>query len=294
MRSRVGFAVIGVMGLALGGAAAAEAPVDEAVRKAAAAYADAYNKRDFKALGEHWADNAELAEGGARVVGRDQIVASIRGWLERHPQAKLAIQVGDIAMVSPSLARVRGTMLFTKRPGEKPVESRFESLRVREGDAWRLAESTVAPNHAAALDDLGWLLGTWQATDAQDGTVVEATFEKVAGGYAILGRTKVKPKAGPAVESIDVIHADRAAGVVRSLILDSTGALAEGVFQADGTGFNRVLSGTPADSMAGSRAEWVQVIMPGGDGRFTLQSIERSLDGRRMPDGAALNFKKIR
>jgi len=38
----------------------------------------------------------------------------------------------------------------------------------------------------------------------------------------------------------------------------------------------------------------VQVIMPGGDGRFTLQSIERSLDGRRMPDGAALNFKKIR
>ena len=274
------------------GQATAAQSLESDLRKASAAYAEAYNKRDYAALAAQWTERAKLVEGDVRIMGREAIVASIRGWLERHPQATLAVTVSGVEQVANSLARVRGSLAFTKRPGEKPVASSFESLRVLEDGAWRLAESAVAPNHAAALDELGWLVGTWQATDAKEGTTVEMRYEKAAGGEAIVGRTTTRPKQGAVIESLDVIHADRATGTVRSWLFDSTGARAEGVFSADGAGFNRSFTGTPSAGTGAGRAAWTQVLVPGGDGRFTLQSIERSIDGQLLPDNPPLHFKR--
>jgi uncharacterized protein (TIGR02246 family) len=279
-----------VIFVGIAGPAAAADGIEADVRTASAAYADAYNKRDYQALAAQWTDRAELVEGGARVAGRDAIVASIRGWLERHPQAKLAVTVNAVEHVAGPLARVRGTLAFTKKPGEKPMETQFESLRVLEDGSWRIAESLVAPSPAAALDDLAWLVGTWQATDAKEGTTVTLTYEKAVGGHALVGRTKIVPKQGDTIEAIDLIHADRATGLVRSWLFDSTGARAEGVFASDGTAFNRTFAGTPADGSG--RTAWTQVIVPGGEGRFTLQSIDRSLDGQPLPDNPPLHFRK--
>jgi len=274
----------------VGGLAAAADSIERDLRTATAAYADAYNKRDYQALAAQWTDRAELVEGGARVAGRDAIVASIRGWLERHPQAKLAVTVNAVDHIAGPLARVRGTLAFTKKPGEKPMETQFESLRVLEDGSWRIAESLVAPSPAAALDDLAWLVGSWQATDAKEGTTVTLTYEKAVGGHALVGRTKIVPKQGETIEAIDLIHADRATGLVRSWLFDSTGARGEGVFASDGTAFNRTFAGTPADGSG--RTAWTQVIVPGGEGRFTLQSIDRSLDGQPLPDNPPLHFRK--
>ena len=189
---------------------------------------------------------------------------------------------------------MKGVLVFTRKVGEKPLESRFESLRVLEDGEWRLAESKVLTNHAAALEDFEWLTGTWNATDPKSGASIETIYEKAVNGYAILGRTKIKSKAGNAFEAIDVIHADRDTGVIHSWIFDSTGARAEGFLESNVTTFNRTLVGTPADSVEGRHAEWVQVIAPTGDGRFTMQSIERTLDGVPLPDGEPLHFRRIR
>jgi hypothetical protein len=268
-----GLLITVVCGLACGAAGAVEgdAAVREAVVKASAAYAEAYNTRDFKALAEEWVERAELVEGGSRVVGRDSILASIRGWLERHAQAAMQIKVTDV---------------------ERPVESRFESLRALEQGAWRIVESRVERNHAAALDDISWLVGAWQATDAKAGATIDAVYEKAIDGRAIIGRVKLATKGSKPVEAIEIIHADRGDGVIRTAVYDSTGAQAEGVIESDGTSLNRSLVGVPGDGVAGSRARWVQTIVPGGEGRFTMQSIERSLDGRPLPDGQPMHFRK--
>ena len=280
------------------GAVRGEEPVPqaavEAIRKASADYVTAFNGRDYEALARQWTEKAELIEGGARVEGRERIVGSIRGWLDRHPQARLQIKVTDVEMLAAPLARVSGTMLFTRQQGEKPVESRFTSLRVLEEGGWRLAESLVAASHGAALDDFDWVLGNWQATDAVTGMAVEATYEKTLGGYAIVGRTKIRPKSGPTIDGLEVIHADRDTGFVRSWTFDSTGARAEGVFQTDGTTLNETLVGKPAASVAGRVARWERLLAPTGDGRFTLHAIERSIDGVPLPDGRPLHFRKIR
>jgi uncharacterized protein (TIGR02246 family) len=267
-------------------------PARKAIVQASSAYAEAYNARNYEALADQWVERAELVEGGARVVGRDAIVKSIRGWLEKHGQATIQIDVEQVDLVATSLARVDGVILFTPAKNEAVISSRFSSLRVLEGGSWRLVESVVAPSHAAALHDLGWLVGAWQATDDTTGMTVDLVFDKAAGGFALVGRTTMRSKTGATREAIEVIHADRDDGLVRTAIIDSLGAHAEGVIESDGMTLNRVLTGVPGDAVAGSRVQYVQTVVPGGEGQFTLHSIERSIDGRPVPDGAPLHFKK--
>ena len=282
---------------ALLSAMVASAVADEpeaAIRKASADYAAAFNGRLYEPLAEQWTEKAVLVEGGSAARGRAAIVASIRGWLERHPQASLQIRVDRVEKLATPLARVSGTMAFTRRPGEKPVESRFESLRVLDGGAWRLAESIVVPSQAAALDEFEWLLGSWQSAEAADGTTVELTFEKPLGSATIVCRSSSRRKEGTVVESLQVIHADRETGLVRSWVFDSTGARAEGVFDFDGVALHQKLQGTPADTVAGTVTRWVQVIAPAGDGRLTTHAVERSIDGKPLPDGEPRHFRRIR
>ncbi len=279
--------------------AADTAPAVDELRKASAAYAEAFTKGDFAALADQWTTRAELVEGGTRLEGREAIVDSIKLWRERHPQASLAIELTDVVMVAEPIARVTGVMRFTNKPGDKPLESRFTGLRVKEGSVWRLAESRVTPAHVAALDDLDWMLGTWQA-DVADRATIQITYEKALGGYCIVGKTKFMPKPGKAtllpngIEALEVIHADRDAGLIRSWVFDSTGAKAEGFFEFDGTSFEKVMSGTPSDAVRGRVATWVQVISPSGEGKATTHMIERRIDGVNLPDAAPLTFKKVR
>jgi len=265
-----------------------------AMREASKRYADALNAGDMASVGDHWTANAALTEGGGTIRGRERIVESLKKWRDRHPKATLGVEVTGIEPLGETAVRVRGRLLFTPTPGEKPHVSRFESLRVEENGAWRIAESRVGPSAGALMHDLAWLLGTWQATDARTGTSFEMRFEKALDGRAILGRSTIRPKQGSPVESIDLIHADARDGLVRCWILDSSGARAEGVLDSDGTSLNRSLVGVAGEEAGSGRVQWVQVIAPGADDRMVLHAIDRTVDGRPVPDGEPVTFRRIR
>ena len=274
--------------------AASSLPAADAVPAALAASADyvaAFNDRDYETLAAQWTADAELVEGGSRLVGRENIIGSIRGWLEQHPEARIGIEVGTVTPLAQTLTRVEGIMTFSRTADALPVVSRFMSLRVLEEGSWKLAESVVEPASAAAVEDLDWLLGSWSAKSA-DGSSIQATFEKVIGGHAILGRMTVTAANGSDLEAIEIIHADRIAHALRSWVFDSRGATATGLIESDGITLNRTLVGTPSPASGGQRSNWVQLIMPGGPDAFTLHSIERSIDGRRLPDADPLHFRR--
>jgi len=281
---------------ATAGTTAAESATDviAAVRRAADAYAAAFNAGDDKAIGDQWTLGAELEEGGNILKGRDAIVASLKQWRATDPKAAMKIEVTDVQTLGEGVARVQGTLSFTGQANAEPAVSRFDSLRVLEQGNWRIAESRVVPTPRTALADLAWILGTWQSTDAMTGTTIDATYEKSLEGNALVGRIKVKRKDGSTVESLDVIHADRLTGQVRSCSFDSTGARAEGTFTSDGTSFERKMVGTPGNPDLGNRAEWMQVLSPLGRDMLLWHSIERTIDGHAQPDTEPVHLRRIR
>ena len=285
--------------LGISSVAAAEPSVVEAeVRAAAAAYTQAFNRSDYAALAEQWVDAATLVEGAGRLEGRAAIMASIRSWRQRHPGCSLEILIDAIEPIAEPLVRVSGSLQFTKKAGGQPVSSRFVTLRVKEADAWRILESVVVPEHAAALDELEWLVGTWHAEsgDAEKGTKtsVETIYEKPLGAFCLVGRSRIRPPSGPTIEALEVIHAGRDTGLVRTWVFDSTGARGEGILEWDGATLQKTMVGTPADDVAGRVARWTQVVSRAGDSRCTMHSIERTMDGEPQPDGEPIHFRKIR
>jgi photosystem II stability/assembly factor-like uncharacterized protein len=165
--------------------------------------------------------------------------------------------------------------------------------------------TALGPRRAELATNVGAIYATsdagnsWQA-EVADRATIEITYEKALGGYCIVGKTKIMPKPGKAtllpngIEALEVIHADRDAGLIRAWVFDSTGAKAEGFFEFDGTSFEKVMSGTPSDAVRGRVATWVQVISPSGEGKATTHMIERTIDGVDLPDAAPLTFKKVR
>ena len=277
-------------------AATPPAGVADEVRRAAEAYATAYNKPDYAALADQWIERAELVEGGGRLSGRDAIMRSLRHWREAHPDATLGIDVTSVVPLTATLARVEGRMTFTSRAGATPESSQFTSLRVLDDGAWRLAESVVVRGHAAALDDLGWLVGSWRTASAGGPGTTKGTlsFERQLGGFVILGRGRFETSGGQPVDSLHVIVADRVSGTLRCWLFDSTGARAEGLIESDGTSLHESLVGTPAESAAGSVARWVQLLVPAGPDRFTMHAVERSLDRVQVPDGEPVHFERVK
>jgi uncharacterized protein (TIGR02246 family) len=288
--------VVALAGLVLPGIATAGDAVAE-LRQAAAAYVEAFQKGDAAGIADQWTERATLTEGGETLEGREAITAALVAWRKQHPEGKLAVEAEAIDLVAEPLARVSGTILFTPRPGVPPRASRFTSLRVREGTTWRIAESVVIPQHEQALDDLGWLVGTWRASDGAAGddakTDVELTYDKPVGDFVILGRIRYQRAGKPLSSALEVIYADQQTGMVRSQIFDATGSRAEGVIESDGTTLHKTMTGKPSEGAPGAVARWVQVIAPTGEGRCTVHAIERSIDGVTVPDGEPLHFRKV-
>lgn len=267
------------------------------IRQAAAAYVEAFQKADAAALADQWTERATLVEGGDVIEGRSAIATALVGWRKQHPEGTLEVEVNDIDLIAEPLARVSGVIRFTPKPGDKPNMSRFTSLRVREGTIWRISESVVESDRAAALDELDWLIGTWKAKGnaTADGTKteIEITYDKPVGDFCIVGQVKYQTPGRPAVTAIEVIHADRESGLVRTWVFDSTGARAEGVVESDGTTFHKAMQGTPSEGVSGSVSRWAQVIAPTGEGRCTVHAIERFIDDAPVPDGEPLHFQKV-
>jgi len=88
-----------------------------------------------------WPINGRLVRSwskGSRVAGREAIVASIRGWLEQHPEARIRIDIADVHLRRrQSLARVRGRIRFSRQPGTPPQDSPFTCLRMLDNGVWR-------------------------------------------------------------------------------------------------------------------------------------------------------------
>lgn len=257
---------------------------EAAIRKTAAAYVEAFNKHDAKALAELWSPDAVYLNRstGEQAVGRAAIAGQFTALFQEQPQSKLEITVASVQFLSPNVAVESGTARFVT-PGAEPEEIEYSAVDVKRDGKWLLDRVTdktkeVAPSHYQQLKVLQWMVGEWTADSASAQVELDCHWTK---NQNFLTRAFKLSIDDDSFSGMQVIGWDPAAKAIRSWTFDSNGTFAEGAWEErNGRWFIRN-RGTLPD---GRLATMINVMKQVDENSFTWETIERTAGGELLPN----------
>jgi uncharacterized protein (TIGR02246 family) len=266
-----------------------QAEDDAMIRKNAATYVDAYNKRDAKAVAALWSPDAVYLDPstGEAAVGREEIEAAFADVLSNLKEGKLEVEVKAVEFVSPNVAIENGTARVIQ-PDTEPVETNYTAINVKRDGKWlldRISEEETPepqgppPSNYEHLKDLEWMVGSWIDQD-EDATVqTDCSWTKnqnyLNRSFAVVVGDQVD------MAGMQMIGWDPKAKQIRSWIFDSNGGFSEGKWTRKGDRWLIQQNGTLPD---GSTTAAVNIINRVDDNSFTWQSVNREINGDILPN----------
>lgn len=278
-------------------AAQAASPDRSGDLQAIAAIVDAlvkgFNAGDAKAVSALFTPDAVIIdEDGNATQGRAEIEATFAGGFEQDPGATLAIQVGTIRFVGSDTAIEEGTSLLT--PGKEAAAlgatsstSRYTAVYSKQADGTWLQASVnevALPrpiNPAEQLAPLDWLVGDW--VDESPAAIISTHCEWAPGKTAITRTFTAKVRGGTGQSGSQRIAWDPIRKQVRSWMFDTDGGFSEGFWVRDGERWIIHSTGFTAEGVSIAST---QILSPESKDRMRWESIDRSVDGERIPDFA--------
>jgi uncharacterized protein (TIGR02246 family) len=258
---------------------------EAAIRKAVETYAIAFNKADAKAVAAMWSPEAAYINplSGEQVVGREAIEKQFVDTFAATQGIKLEATSNSIQFISPGVAVEHGTAKLTQ--ADKTLEtSEYTAIYVKRNGQWLLdrltEEEIVAPlSHYEQLKDLEWMVGRWVDQDEKAAVVTEC---KWARNNNFLVRTfEVHVRDRIDMSGMQIIGWDAAAKQIRSWVFDSDGGFGEGTWAKKENRWFVQQSGVLHD---GRKSSAVNIFTYLDDKTFTLQSVNRTVDGELLPN----------
>ncbi|HEX7448791.1 MAG TPA: SgcJ/EcaC family oxidoreductase [Pirellulales bacterium] len=260
----------------------------EQIEAEVAAYVEAFNAKDAKALARHWSESGVYVRpaDGERLVGRDAIEREFRANFADEPKAVLTVTLDAVRFVTPEVAVEEGTAEVTTR-GDGPSRTGYTAVHVKRDGQWQIdsiREIELPAREETASDrlaELAWLIGEWadQSEEATVETSVVWTKNKRFLSYSF----NVSAQGLDDLEGTQVIGWDPAQNAVRSWMFDSDGGFGDGLWMRKGKSWTVYFRQVLAD---GRSASSTNVYTQIDDDTFTWQSIDRDVDGERLPDVA--------
>jgi uncharacterized protein (TIGR02246 family) len=191
----------------------------QAIDKLAKETIQAFEKRDAAAIASHWtAEGDFIRNDGEAIRGRAEIQKAYADYFKQLTgKPELDIQSDGLRFPSADSAVAEATLRLKNDAGETIASSWRTTLLVREGGQWKVAivrEWDRDVGLDTTLNQLAWLIGTWQAGDKN--REVTTTYEWDENKAFIRGKFTVK-EGGKVIESgTQMIGKDNADGVLRS------------------------------------------------------------------------------
>lgn len=272
-------------------APANQADDDAAIRKADAAYAEAYNKHDAKAVAAMWSPEAVYSdpETGDEIVGREALEKEFADTFANLKDARLEVEVTAIKFLSPNVAIESGTARIL-RPKEEPDESTYTALFVKRDGQWLLdrvkEEESVTPeasppSHYEHLKELEWMVGSWIDNDQDEDAMIQTDCNWTKNKNFMTRSFAVVIGGEVNMAGMQIVGWDPIAKQIRSWVFDSDGGFAEGKWKRKGDRWIIQQTGTLPE---GGKSSEVTIIKQIDDNSFTWQRVQRSVDGDILPD----------
>jgi uncharacterized protein (TIGR02246 family) len=269
---------------------------DEVLQKRAEAFVAAFNKGDAKGLAAFFTPNADLVDpDGRHTTGRQAIEKTYQEYFAENKGAKLTIHIQSVRLARPDLALEDGLTEVIPPHGGPPSTARYSVVYVKQGGEWYLESVReaipVPPTNAEHLQDLAFLVGDWeQDTDKGGGSTMSYSWANQ--GNFLVNNFDVTLQDIPVAGGIQWIGWDAAEKKVRAWYFLFNGGFAEAVWNKDGDNKYKVtVHATMRDGKKVSASNIFTKIDPD---HFSIQLVDRKLDGKALPDEKPLNMRRVR
>src|SRR5262249_50842848 len=271
-------------------------PEDQtAIGKQAEKFIDAFHKGDAKALAAFWAPDGDYTDlTGHTMKGRDAIQKLFEEFFTETKGLKLRIESQSLRFVTPDVAVEDGETSGISPEGTPPSRARFTIVHVKRDGQWLLSSVRDAPfappSNYENLRGLEWIVGDWAAEDekgigeqlsvswADNQNWLTGTFSTTARGVSV-GR------------ATHWVGWDPAAKKVRSWIFDATGGFGEGAWTKDG---DKWVIKTTSVLQDGKKATATILLARVDADTLSLQSKDKTVDGKAVPDTAVVKLKRVK
>jgi uncharacterized protein (TIGR02246 family) len=293
-------AVALAVGLSACTAQAAE-PLDKAkeeatLQKNAEAFVAAFNKGDAKTLAGFFTEDGDLIDqDGRQIKGRKAIEQVYSKLFAETKGDKLFIKITALRVVRPDLALEDGLTEVVPADGGPPSAARYTVVHVKQEGRWLMESvreaTAVPPNNTEHLEGLGFLIGDW-TEDVDKGGSARASYSWDANQNFILNTFDVTMKDVSVASGTQFIGWDAAAKKPRAWSFLFNGGFAEGVWTPDGD--NKWKIAVVATSRDGGKITATNVFTKIDADHFSFQFIDRTRDGKPLPDDKAIKMKRVK
>ena len=264
-----------------------------ALGKSAEAFVEAFHKGDAKALAALWTTDGDYTDQAGRTLnGREAIAKNFEAFFTENKGLKLRIDSESLRFVTADVAIEDGVTSVITPDGVPPSRARYSIVHVKKDGQWLLSSVHDAPyappSNAENFKGLEWAIGDWVAENDK-GDSEHLLLSWASNQNFILATFTAKVK-GISVGSVTHwIGWDPQAKSVRSWLFDATGGFGEGAWTKDGDKWTVKTTSVLQD---GKKASATVVIARVDENTLSLQSKDRTVDGKGVPDTAAIKLKR--
>lgn len=263
---------------------AAQSADEQAIHATADEFVKAFNAGDAKAIAALWTPDAEYVdEVGESFQGRAAIEKLYADVFKKAPGAVMTVKIESIRLLQADIALEKGVARVKSPGGLGDSAARYTVVHAKRDGKWGMAFGRDAPYVAATnedyLKDLEWLIGDW-APENKD-QPLRMHFEWMAQRNFIKNTFTVTKDGQATLTGGQIVGWNPKKGHIASWHFDAQGGFGEDSWTKDGAKWVIEAHGTLRD---GSESSAINIVTSAGPNAFTWQSINRTLDGVRLPD----------
>jgi len=262
-----------------------------AIRQQSTEFAQAFNAADAKAIAALWTEDGEYVDAQGRgISGREAIEKEYADFFASHPGAKIQTVIDSLKLLSNGVAIEDGRSVLEPADAKGAGATKYMVVHVKVGDQWLMSTVRDAPAPAEmgrALDDLGWLIGTWVAEE--NGATTESVCRWVANKNFVERTYTVTHVDKSTASGLQLIGINPQNGQVQSWSFTSDGGYAVAVWMPSENGWTSENHGTTGD---GTSTQAVNVLTRLDDNAYSWQSVSRTAGGVSLPDSNEIIIKR--
>ena len=255
---------------------------EQTIRQMIAAFAEKFNKGDLSGIGNDWAEDAEyIDEAGKHTKGRKNIVAMFKKHAAEAKGAKVNLKVTNVRFLKGDVALQDGVSVQTAADGSTD-EGRFTVVWFKTDGNWKIHSARDLPSeagiegHDAALKELQWLIGEWEAEKGNVSVTAKWGLSKAF----LMQEYKVKEADGE-LHVMQLVGFDPLTGQMKSWTFDSRGGYGEGLWKREGNSWVGQTAGVLPGGQTGNA---VNVIRYVDDKSMVFEVRDREVGGQPLPN----------